>query len=102
MRALRHPLKLAVVYLALCSVLIFIILFEPQLLRAFAVSQSNGSSDQSEFFEKEVRPILFKNCSTCHNAKAMTAQLDLTTAKGFNLGGEGGPLIDREKPEDSR
>ena len=102
MRALRQPLKLAVVYLVICSSLIFIITFEPQFLRAFASSQSNGSSDQSEFFEKQVRPILFKNCSTCHNSKAKTAQLDLTTAKGFNLGGEGGPLIDREKPENSR
>jgi len=102
MRALRYPLKLAVVYLVLCSILIFIILIEPQFLRAFAVSQSNDSADQIEFFEKQVRPILFKSCSTCHNSKAKTAQLDLTTSKGFNQGGEGGPLINREKPEDSR
>ncbi|MCI0659703.1 MAG: PSD1 and planctomycete cytochrome C domain-containing protein [Acidobacteria bacterium] len=102
MRALHHPLKLAVVYLVLCSILLFFILFEPQFMRANAGSQSNGAADQSEFFEKQVRPILFKNCSTCHNSKAKTAQLDLTTSKGFDLGGEGGPLIDREKPENSR
>ncbi|HKQ75685.1 MAG TPA: PSD1 and planctomycete cytochrome C domain-containing protein [Blastocatellia bacterium] len=55
-----------------------------------------------EFFEKKIRPIFANSCQRCHNSKAKVAGLDLTTAEAFRRGGDNGPLINREKPEESR
>jgi hypothetical protein len=60
------------------------------------------SAAQDEFFEKKIRPILANSCQRCHNAKATAAGLDLSSAEGFNRGGDSGPVVDREKPEESR
>jgi mono/diheme cytochrome c family protein len=57
---------------------------------------------QEEFFEKKVRPIFAANCQRCHNAKSKVAGLDLTTAEAFQRGGDSGPAINKEKPEESR
>jgi mono/diheme cytochrome c family protein len=57
---------------------------------------------QEEFFEKKVRPIFAANCQRCHNAKLKVAGLDLTTAEAFQRGGDSGPVISKEKPEESR
>ena len=54
-----------------------------------------------EFFEKKIRPLLVKNCQSCHNAKLKSAGLDLS-AEGFFRGGDSGPLISKENPENSR
>jgi mono/diheme cytochrome c family protein len=61
-----------------------------------------ATPDQVEFFEKKIRPLLAANCAGCHNAKAMTAGLDLMTSEGFAHGGENGALLNKEKPEESR
>src|SRR5689334_10269759 len=57
---------------------------------------------QQEFFEKKIRPILANSCQRCHNPKAKVAGFDLTTAEAFQRGGDSGPLINKEKPEESR
>src|SRR5262245_8939096 len=57
---------------------------------------------QEEFFEKKIRPIFAANCLRCHNAKLKVAGLDLTTAEAFQRGGDSGPVISKEKPEESR
>ncbi|HKX29083.1 MAG TPA: PSD1 and planctomycete cytochrome C domain-containing protein [Blastocatellia bacterium] len=49
-----------------------------------------------------MRPIFARHCAGCHNRKAQMAGLDLTTAEGFQRGGESGPLVNREVPEESR
>jgi len=58
--------------------------------------------DVAAFFEKNIRPIFSANCAKCHNAGAKMAELDLTSAEGFARGGESGPLVNRDKPEESR
>ena len=65
-------------------------------------SVSANSDDATEFFEKQIRPILMTNCSPCHNPQAYVAKLDLTTAEGFARGGESGALINPANPEQSR
>src|SRR5215475_1736370 len=60
------------------------------------------SATQEEFFEKKIRPIFAANCQLCHNARSKVAGLDLTTAEAFQRGGDSGPVINREKPEESR
>ena len=44
---------------------------------------SAQSASQLEFFEKKIRPILAGNCAACHNATALTANLDLSTTEGI-------------------
>src|SRR5262252_4630215 len=67
-----------------------------------ATARGTDSSEQEEFFEKKIRPIFAANCQRCHNARLKVAGLDLTTAEGFQRGGASGPVINREKPGESR
>jgi hypothetical protein len=64
--------------------------------------RTTPESAQGEFFEKKVRPIFVANCQRCHNAKSKVAGLDLTTAEAFQRGGDSGPVINKERPEESR
>ena len=62
----------------------------------------NPTPEQTEFFEKKIRPILTANCQQCHNANKKTAGLDLSTAEGFMHGGRSGTaLINKAEPEAS-
>jgi cytochrome c553 len=75
------------------------------LLGGAVVSQwpaSAQTGDQHEFFEKKIRPVFATSCQLCHNAKAKMGGLDLSTAEGFQRGGDSGPVVNREKPEESR
>ncbi len=67
-----------------------------------AQGEAAVSAEDAAFFEKRVRPVLMTHCAKCHNPTAQVAALDLTTAEGVAQGGESGPLIDRERPEQSR
>ncbi len=69
---------------------------------AMAQSMAPQAAAQIDYFEKNVRPVFVKNCQMCHNAKARTSQLDLTSAAGFWAGGASGPIFSKEHPEDSR
>jgi Protein of unknown function (DUF1549)/Protein of unknown function (DUF1553)/Planctomycete cytochrome C len=102
--AFRHMLKLLSITLFTCVATFIISSSDLSLLRTYAVSQTNGSQQagQIEYFEKQVRPILVRNCAGCHSAKTMIAGLDLTTSEGFQRGGESGQLVNREKPVESR
>ena len=64
----------------------------------FAAVASAQTQAPSEFFEKKIRPILVNNCQGCHNSKAKTAGLDLTSAEGFARGGQSGPVVTRLIP----
>jgi hypothetical protein len=57
-----------------------------------------GQSEQIEFFEKKVRPVLVKSCQACHNSKLKTAELDLSSTEGIAHGGASGSLISKENP----
>lgn len=63
---------------------------------------ANAFSDQDiEFFEKEIRPLLAKYCFECHGPEDQEASLRLDRRKYFLDGGDSGPVIDLENPEDS-
>jgi hypothetical protein len=74
------------------------------LSTALAMAQTavQQSAAQIDYFEKNVRPILVTNCQMCHNSKAKTSQLDLTSAAGFLAGGASGAIFSKDHPEDSR
>src|SRR6188474_1929105 len=58
------------------------------------------ASEQSDFFEKEVRPVLAKNCFACHTATAL-GNLSMTSGDALRKGGNSGPAIMPGKPDES-
>ncbi len=56
-----------------------------------------------EFFEKNIRPVLAKNCFKCHSAEAKSPKggLLLDTLAGMRQGGESGPAVVPGSVEDS-
>jgi hypothetical protein len=42
-------------------------------------------------FERDIRPILVRHCTPCHNAKSRASGLDLTSRTTFQEGGNRGP-----------
>lgn len=59
------------------------------------------TAEQTEYFEKNVRPVLAGKCQMCHNAKAKTSGLDMSTGAAFFAGGASGSLVNVESPEKS-
>lgn len=55
------------------------------------------------FFERQIRPVLAKECFKCHsmNAREIKGGLVLDTEQGWLTGGESGPAIVPGKPEES-
>ena len=72
------------------------------LLVSSAFAYCAEDTTQNEYFEKKVRPVFVARCQPCHNSKVKTAGLDLETANGFVHGGASGPLITKDKLDDSR
>src|SRR5258706_14060018 len=72
-------------------------LIVPASLVFFTSILSAQTPEQIEFFEKIIRPILAGSCSACHNAKATTVGLDLSTTLGIrhavHFGGGAGKVI---------
>src|SRR5277367_4671524 len=61
------------------------------------------SSEQTEFFEKKIRPVLAEKCYACHGpnlAKPMGG-LRLDTRDGARKGGDSGPAIAPGDPDSS-
>lgn len=60
-------------------------------------------ADEMKFFETHIRPVLVKYCYECHSAKAkkLGGKLYLDTREGMLRGGESGPVIRTDKPEES-
>ena len=58
-----------------------------------------GAEDPS--YLRDVRPILDKNCTSCHQPAVKQSDLDLTTYAGFQAGGRRGPAFAAGSPEQS-
>ncbi|MCC6508524.1 MAG: DUF1549 domain-containing protein, partial [Pirellulaceae bacterium] len=59
-----------------------------------------------DFFESKIRPVLVKECYSCHSAQAaasgkLRGQLLLDSRDGLRKGGESGPAVVAGKPDDS-
>jgi hypothetical protein len=64
------------------------------------------SAEQASFFEKEVLPILKANCFKCHGGPGqggpkLRSGLSLTSRVGVLKGGDRGPAVSLEKPDES-
>ncbi|HAH47954.1 PSD1 and planctomycete cytochrome C domain-containing protein [Gimesia sp.] len=53
------------------------------------------------FFEQHVRPLLVKHCQECHSAKKQFAELRLDSRAALLKGGENGPAVKVNHPENS-
>ncbi len=56
----------------------------------------------SEFFEKQVRPVLIERCESCHGAEKQKGGLRLDSRAAWQKGGESGPVLVPGKPDESR
>src|SRR6202051_296367 len=58
-----------------------------------------GAAEPSYY--RDVRPILNRNCTSCHQPAVKSSELDLTTYAGFQAGGKRGPAFVSGSPEES-
>jgi hypothetical protein len=56
---------------------------------------------QTVEFNRDIRPILDKSCTSCHQPASKQSDLDLTTYAGFQAGGKRGPAFVAGSPEQS-
>jgi len=66
------------------------------LMLSLCQSQSSHafqSSENNDFFENRVRPVLVKHCYQCHGPDEASAGLRLDSRSGWERGGERGPAI---------
>lgn len=60
------------------------------------------ATEQIEFFEQQVRPLLQKHCLKCHGGEEkIRGGLKLTDRDALIQGGDSGPALSLEKPESS-
>jgi hypothetical protein len=64
--------------------------------------ETKFSPEAIAFFEKEVLPILKENCLQCHGGGKTRGGLKLLTRAQLLKGGDGGPAISLDKPDESR
>ncbi len=62
-----------------------------------------GRADDTDFFEKKIRPVFVEHCYKCHSdqAKKLKGGLRLDTVAGIRKGGDTGPLFVPGKPKQS-
>jgi mono/diheme cytochrome c family protein len=66
-----------------------------------ALAADPPSAEQTEFFEKHVRPLLVEQCVSCHGPKKQRAGLRLDTAEGLKKGADEGPVVVAGEPDKS-
>lgn len=61
------------------------------------------SAEDIEYFERRIRPLLSEHCYSCHSSQAKTVHggLKLDNAEELEAGGDSGPVVNPEQPEDS-
>jgi mono/diheme cytochrome c family protein len=72
-------------------------------LPAIAVGDDEFTSEQLEFFEAKVRPLLVQHCYDCHStdAKKLKGGLYVDSREGLMKGGDSGAAAVTGKPHDS-
>ena len=68
------------------------------------VAAVEPTSEQLEFFEKKIRPVLSERCYKCHSVQSekLKGGLLLDSFEGLMKGGEDGPVFTPDHPEKSR
>src|ERR1700722_6058036 len=59
-----------------------------------AAAAEPASKDGIAFFESKIRPVLAKNCFSCHSGSVQArGGLRLDTKVGIQIGGQSGPAV---------
>ncbi len=68
---------------------------EPEAKVEPIVAEKALTTEQVNFFEKKIRPVLIDKCYSCHSAKAdkLKGGLALDTKAGLKSGGDSGPAV---------
>lgn len=76
----------------------------PYLILGSSFAAAQIPAEQSEFFEKKIRPVLAEKCYGCHNSKMKTplGGLRVDSRDGFLRGGDSGPAFVSGDPDASR
>ena len=61
----------------------------------------SATPEQTEFFEKSVRPVLVEQCQKCHGPEKQKAELRLDSREALLKGSDAGPVVVLGKPEES-
>lgn len=80
-----------------------LLLFSPAITFGFQDKdqQEEFSSEQLEFFENKVRPILVERCYECHSGERREGGLNMESRKAILKGGDFGPAIEVGDPDES-
>ena len=76
-------------------------LFYLVLIACSALGVSGKASEEIEFFEKQVRPVLNEHCVKCHGPEKQKADLRLDSRAALIKGADTGPVVVLGKPEQS-
>ncbi len=70
---------------------------------ALGMIPAQAEQTPAEFFESRIRPVLIKECYSCHSSQApvLKGALNLEHRAGWQTGGDSGPAIVPGNPEDS-
>src|SRR5262245_59230148 len=73
------------------------------LLTISTLRAGEPAADDTEFFEKKIRPVLIEHCYQCHSSKAekLKGKLLLDSKEAARKGGESGPAIVPGDPDAS-
>jgi hypothetical protein len=65
---------------------------------------SSSVANDTDFFERKIRPVFVKHCYHCHSSKAKTlrGRLKLDSAAGIRKGGQSGDVISQSDVDRSR
>jgi hypothetical protein len=76
----------------------------PAFVFAQPQREATPSAEQITFFEKSIRPVLVRECYTCHstNSEKVQGSLKLDTREALRKGGANGPVVVPGDPAKSR
>lgn len=67
------------------------------------IAPSGYTDERETFFENNIRPVLIEHCYECHsqNSKTLQANLLVDSPNALRSGGDSGPAVVPQKPEES-
>lgn len=71
------------------------------IVLAFAAIPARSADDDAGTFDRQIAPILVRNCLGCHNAHDAKGNLVLVSLATVLKGGDSGPAIKPGKPDES-
>ncbi len=63
------------------------------LVLAFLVHSTTWADSATDYFERNIRPLLIHKCTECHSGRTPDGDLDLSSQVGFAAGGMAGEIV---------